>query len=94
MKAGQGEEEMIILKMNQEVRESKVMWCGRDTYPFKYFVYTPSAVLGLSWFVFLYHFYCSAFLLTANLGFWFIYGDVNTTFLPCINQLKLVSVEW
>jgi len=25
MKAGQGEGEMIILKMNQEVRESKVM---------------------------------------------------------------------
>lgn len=94
MKAVQGEGEMIILKMNQAARESKVMWCGRDFDYFKCFVHTSSAVAGLSWFVFLYHIYCSAFLLTANLEFWFIYGDVNIIFLPCINHLKLVSVEW
>jgi hypothetical protein len=68
-KAGQGEGEMIILKMNQEVRESNMIWCGRDIDFFKCFVYTPSAVLGLSLFVCLYHFHCSAFLPTSNLEF-------------------------
>jgi hypothetical protein len=48
IKAVQGEEEIIILKMNQQVREINVMRCRRDTDSSKSFVYTPSAVLGLS----------------------------------------------
>jgi hypothetical protein len=69
MKAGQGVGVTVILKMNQQVMEINVMRCRRDTDSFKSFVYTPSAVLGLSWFVFLYHFHFSALLHAANLEF-------------------------